>query len=238
MGSPETVVVFSGGLPPRRAVLGSIPPGAPIVAADRGAEHALALGLRVELAVGDFDSISAVCLRPLERLGRATRAASGCEGRDRPRARARRRRRARAAPDPRRRRRPRAPRSSARRAAAARRGRLRRRRGRRALRRARCVHVIRGERRLSGVPRELISLFALHGEARGVLDARGSSTRCGGELLRGRLEPRASRTSSRLPRRESRSEAGVLVAVRPGRRAPLAALRAARRSVREGSGSS
>lgn len=55
----ETVVVVAGGpgsgiVPPR---LG-IPAGAPVVAADSGVDRALALGLRIEVAVGDFDSVT------------------------------------------------------------------------------------------------------------------------------------------------------------------------------------
>jgi thiamine pyrophosphokinase len=44
-----------------------VPPGAPVIAADAGAEHALAHGLRVEAAVGDFDSLSVAALAALER---------------------------------------------------------------------------------------------------------------------------------------------------------------------------
>src|SRR5712691_8751963 len=64
-----TVVVFAGGLKPSRRVLASIPDGAIVVAADRGVEHALGLGLRVDVAVGDFDSISAAGLAEVERSG-------------------------------------------------------------------------------------------------------------------------------------------------------------------------
>lgn len=64
-----TVVVFAGGTKPPRKVLAAIPQGATVVAADRGVDHALALGLRVDVAVGDFDSISAAGLAALERSG-------------------------------------------------------------------------------------------------------------------------------------------------------------------------
>lgn len=40
-----------------------------MIAADSGADHALALGQRIDLAVGDFDSISADGLQTLERTG-------------------------------------------------------------------------------------------------------------------------------------------------------------------------
>lgn len=66
---PETVVVFAGGSAPTARALSSLPTGAPVIAADRGAEHALAHGLRVELAVGDFDSISPAGLVALEQSG-------------------------------------------------------------------------------------------------------------------------------------------------------------------------
>ena len=56
--SEEVVVVVSGGEPPAAGSALSVPPGAPVVAADRGLEHALALGLDVTVAVGDFDSAS------------------------------------------------------------------------------------------------------------------------------------------------------------------------------------
>ena len=43
--------------------------GAFVIAADSGADHALALGVPIDLAVGDFDSISAAGLATLERHG-------------------------------------------------------------------------------------------------------------------------------------------------------------------------
>jgi thiamine pyrophosphokinase len=60
----DTVVVVAGGSAPGRRALEAIPPGAPVVAADSGTDHALALGLRVDLAIGDFDSSTA----PLDEL--------------------------------------------------------------------------------------------------------------------------------------------------------------------------
>ncbi len=65
----ETVVVFAGGAKPGLGAVASIPRDAVVVGADRGAEHALGLGLRVELAVGDFDSINPAALAALERAG-------------------------------------------------------------------------------------------------------------------------------------------------------------------------
>lgn len=54
----RTVVVFSGGAPPHPSVVDRVPTGALVVAADRGVDHALALGVLPDLAVGDFDSVS------------------------------------------------------------------------------------------------------------------------------------------------------------------------------------
>jgi thiamine pyrophosphokinase len=56
--SEEIVVVVSGGEPPDPRAALAVPLGTPVVAADKGLEHALALGLEVALAVGDFDSAS------------------------------------------------------------------------------------------------------------------------------------------------------------------------------------
>ena len=67
--SNEVVVVVAGGDPPHRDSLRSIPSGAYVIAADRGLDHALALGLRVELAVGDFDSASAAAVVAAEAAG-------------------------------------------------------------------------------------------------------------------------------------------------------------------------
>ena len=67
--SEEVVVVVSGGEPPNtRAVLGA-PFGAPVVAADRGLGYALALGLEVTVAVGDFDSASPEAVGEAEAKG-------------------------------------------------------------------------------------------------------------------------------------------------------------------------
>jgi thiamine pyrophosphokinase len=56
--SEELVVVVAGGDPPAPAAALAVPLGARVVAADKGLEHALALGLEVNVAVGDFDSAS------------------------------------------------------------------------------------------------------------------------------------------------------------------------------------
>jgi thiamine pyrophosphokinase len=67
--SVDTVVVFAWGTEPDTRSLESIPAGSLVVAADSGAEQALALGLRVDVAVGDFDSITPAALATLERGG-------------------------------------------------------------------------------------------------------------------------------------------------------------------------
>ncbi|MEO6318539.1 MAG: thiamine diphosphokinase [Acidimicrobiales bacterium] len=58
-GASNTVVVVTGGDPVDPTHLRDLPPGARVVAADSGIDHAHALGLVVDLAIGDFDSVSA-----------------------------------------------------------------------------------------------------------------------------------------------------------------------------------
>jgi thiamine pyrophosphokinase len=65
----QLVVVVSGGGAPDASVALSVPLGAPVVAADRGLEHALALGLEVAIAVGDFDSASPEAVAVAEASG-------------------------------------------------------------------------------------------------------------------------------------------------------------------------
>jgi thiamine pyrophosphokinase len=55
---PDCVIVVSGGGPAPADVLDRLPSGAPVVAADSGIDSALALGLHVDVAVGDFDSVT------------------------------------------------------------------------------------------------------------------------------------------------------------------------------------
>lgn len=57
-GASNTVVVVTGGDPVDPAHIRDLPPGARVVAADSGIDHAHALGLVVDLAIGDFDSVS------------------------------------------------------------------------------------------------------------------------------------------------------------------------------------
>ena len=67
--SEEIVVVVSGGEPPDSRAALAAPIGAPVVAADKGLEHALALGLEVTVAVGDFDSASPEAVAVAEAAG-------------------------------------------------------------------------------------------------------------------------------------------------------------------------
>lgn len=54
----KTVVVFAGGEPPSHEVAGRLPEGAFVIAADSGFDHASRLGVKVDLLVGDLDSVS------------------------------------------------------------------------------------------------------------------------------------------------------------------------------------
>jgi thiamine pyrophosphokinase len=56
--SNEVVVVVTGGNPPDPDALLEVPLGVPVIAADKGLEHSISLGLEVKVAVGDFDSAS------------------------------------------------------------------------------------------------------------------------------------------------------------------------------------
>ncbi|HEU5009878.1 MAG TPA: thiamine diphosphokinase [Gaiellaceae bacterium] len=67
--SNEVVVVVSGGEAPSRAAASAVPAGVTVVAADRGLEHAHALGIEVAVAIGDFDSASTEAVAAAERAG-------------------------------------------------------------------------------------------------------------------------------------------------------------------------
>jgi thiamine pyrophosphokinase len=63
----DTVVVVNAGASPPPP--GAVPAGAAVVAADEGVDRALALGLAVDVAVGDFDSVSSDGLAAVEAAG-------------------------------------------------------------------------------------------------------------------------------------------------------------------------
>jgi len=68
-GASEMVVVVTGGDAVDPAHLPPMPPGTPVVAADSGIDQAHALGLVVDVAIGDFDSVSATGLAHAESDG-------------------------------------------------------------------------------------------------------------------------------------------------------------------------
>ena len=67
--SEEVVVVVAGGSLPAPQTARAVPLGAPVVAADSGLDNALALGLDVSVAVGDFDSASPEAMAAAETAG-------------------------------------------------------------------------------------------------------------------------------------------------------------------------
>jgi thiamine pyrophosphokinase len=70
-GPFRTAVVVTGGDAPVATSLEHLPIGVPflVIGADSGVGHAIALGLTVDIAVGDFDSIDPVDLRTIEDAG-------------------------------------------------------------------------------------------------------------------------------------------------------------------------
>jgi len=65
----ETAVVVAGGTSGPTGIPLGVGEGALVVAADGGVDRALALGLHVDVAIGDFDSVSAAGLAAVERAG-------------------------------------------------------------------------------------------------------------------------------------------------------------------------
>lgn len=68
-GAEGTIVVVAGGDPVLPAERAWVPGDAVVIAADSGLDHAHALGLRADVAVGDFDSVSPRALERAEADG-------------------------------------------------------------------------------------------------------------------------------------------------------------------------
>lgn len=65
----ETVVIFTGGDPPRVRTAKLLPSEAYVIAADSGLEHAMSVGRSVDLVVGDMDSVRPLVLESAIRAG-------------------------------------------------------------------------------------------------------------------------------------------------------------------------
>jgi thiamine pyrophosphokinase len=207
------VVIVAGGEAPPADAVRAVPAGALVIAADRGLDHARALGLDVALAIGDFDSASAAAVAAAE--GEGTRIERHPLDKDATDLELALDAALETTPErvlvlagtgerldhllsalhvlgsPR----------YAEVELDARIGEAR-------------VHVIRGERRLEGEPGETVSLFALHGPAEGVR-TEGLEYPLADETL----EPGSSRgVSNRFLAEAARVRVGrgILLAVRPG----------------------
>lgn len=71
--SVARVLVFAGGDPNPPEALAGLPPGTLVVAADSGAAHALAAGRRVDVLVGDLDSLDEATLAEVVAAGAEVR---------------------------------------------------------------------------------------------------------------------------------------------------------------------
>jgi len=210
----RVVVIVAGGEPPGRQAALAVPADATVVAADSGLEHAVALGLDVAVAIGDFDSASPAAVDAAEARGvRVVRHPAAKDATDLELALEE--------------------------ALALRPDRVVVLAGAgdrldhllslllllgastlhdvvvdAVVGDAR-IHVVRGERVLAGEPGELVSLLALHGRAEGIR-TQGLEYPLAGETL----EPGSSRGVSNVFAAESARvtvEHGILLAVIPGR---------------------
>jgi thiamine pyrophosphokinase len=64
-----TCIIVTGGDPPHPGTIDRLPLGARVVAADSGLDHADALGLAVDLVLGDLDSVTKEALHAARRRG-------------------------------------------------------------------------------------------------------------------------------------------------------------------------
>jgi thiamine pyrophosphokinase len=205
----DTVVVVAGGSAPGPRAVEAIPPGASVIAADAGADHAFALGLEVGFAIGDFDSVTPATLASLG--DRAERHPVEKDATDLELAR-----RAALTLEPRRIL-----------VVGGIEGRLDHLLGEllilgadelgdvevdAVLGEAR-IHVVRGERSLVGREGELISLFALHGPAEGIVTEGLRYPLRGDTLLPG--SSRGISNTFAAPAARISVERGLLLAVRP-----------------------
>ncbi len=69
MSAPATVLVVSGGAPLTAAEIARLPPFEVLIAADSGLDRAMAAGLDIDVAIGDFDSASALNYLAAEKAG-------------------------------------------------------------------------------------------------------------------------------------------------------------------------